>query len=192
METLILIILAIIVWLICRHYEKREYKADNDKPREDQIVTKEDYQKKHTVKTKIEKLLKDIREEREERIKEREENEPKFEEDNEEVKCIFKGKKFLFDKEGYEFFKDEFILFGELSIINGYLAIDNPANDWIIFFHRKFMRIEIEDFCLKNNCNNIEVVIHHIDFSTTNNKKENLRVMLEYNHKKLHRKIHGF
>ncbi len=172
MEGLTLILLAILIWLLYRLYKKS--KIYTDKPREDYIIedTREDYKVK--------------KREREAFIKERGKNTPKFEVGDNEVKCNFKGKTFLLDKKGYEFFYKEFVINGGLSIKNDYLAIDNPANKYILFFHRRFMRIEIEDFCKENNCEGKDVVVHHRDFTTTNNKKENLKVMFEHEHKKLH------
>ena len=178
-------ILAFLIWLLYRLYKKKPKKY-RDKLRRDYIKIKQKVKRRKPKKSKIEELISNVRKEREELVKEREKNAPKFEESGDVVKCNFRGKTFLLDKEGYKFFKNEFIIFGGLSIINNYLAIDNPANDWIIFFHREFMRIEREDFCLENNCEGKDIVVHHVDFSTTNNRKENLKVMFEKEHKKIH------
>ncbi|MEN7982025.1 MAG: hypothetical protein ABFQ65_01095 [Nanoarchaeota archaeon] len=184
-----LILNAILIWVIYRLC-KKEPKKDIDKPKEDYIDTKEEQvnqkvEKRKPKKTQIEELL-SVRKEREELVKEREKNIPKFEEVDDEVRCIFKEKVFLFDKEGYKFYNDIFRNYGKLTIKNKYLAIDEESNEWVLFFHREFMRIEIEDFCVENNCKGDKVVIHHTDFSTTNNKKENLRVMFKEEHNKLH------
>lgn len=208
-----LILLAILIWLLYRLYKKksvryldkpkifyRVYKKKptkyRDEPKEDYIDTKKEpkitprikqkVEKRKPKRTKIEELLDNREKEQEELAKAREKNTPKFEEFSGGMKCNFKGKTFLFDKEGYEFYRREFILFGGLDIINNYLAINNPANEWTSFFHRYFMRIEIEDFCEENNCEGKDVVVHHIDFSRTNNRKENLRVMFKVEHDKLH------
>ncbi len=178
MEGLTLILLAILIWLLyrwCTKPHQKRYRKYSDKPREDYIL-KDTRREKHKVNKKGREAI----------IKEGGKNTPKFEVGDNEVKCNFKGKTFLLDKKGYEFFYREFVINGGLSIKNDYLAIDNPANKYILFFHRRFMRIEIEDFCSENNCEGKDVVVHHRDFTTTNNKKENLKVMFEHEHKKLH------
>jgi len=180
-----LMLLAILIWLLYRLY-KKEPKIYTDKPKEDYIISETSSEKRKPKKTKIEELISNTRKEREHLIQEREKITPKFQELGNGMMCIFKKKVFLFDQEGYEFFNDEFIIFDGLDIIEGYLVINNPANKFPLFFHRRFMRIDIEIFCEKNDLGEEDVIVHHIDFNKRNNRKENLRIMLKKDHKKIH------
>ena len=47
----------------------------------------------------------------------------------------------------------------------------------------------VEDFVKANKCSSDDVHVHHIDLTTTNNKKENLKVMTIEQHKKLHLRL---
>jgi hypothetical protein len=51
------------------------------------------------------------------------------------------------------------------------------------------MNKEIEDFCLDNNCTKNKAIIHHKDFSPFNNRRNNLQVMSEEEHNKVHNRI---
>ncbi|MCK5043703.1 hypothetical protein KAR52_01735 [Candidatus Pacearchaeota archaeon] len=144
-------------------------------------------QKEVHKKSKFKVLLDNLETNREAIIEKNKELKPQFEDENsDEIKCKFMKMTFLFDREGFKFFRDIFNNYGRLAVINRYLAIDEEANEWIPYFHRSFMQNDIEGFCMENNCEHNEVEVHHIDFSTTNNKKKNLQVMFIADHKKLH------
>jgi len=116
---------------------------------------------------------------------------------NSKLKFIrFKKILFCFDNEGFDLFQREFNQKPyELDIKKGiykngkeafYLIRINKKNYRVDFFHRWFMQDEIDDFCLENDYERKEVVVHHRDFNSTINYKDNLQVMTIEEHNEIH------
>lgn len=96
------------------------------------------------------------------------------------------------DGEGMKFFEEEFND-SEWEIVNlqgksntFYLGRRNKKTGKIEYFHRKFLRKEIEDFAVENNIDNLlEVEIHHENGSQFNERKY-LTIMSKEEHEKEH------
>lgn len=105
---------------------------------------------------------------------------------------------FLFDEEGFILFERKFNIKDHKLIIlskkNGthhynYLArreTDRFDKSFITFFHRWLMEKEIFNFSIEHNISNSEIVVHHINFNSSDNRIENLQVMTKEEHNKIH------
>lgn len=129
-------------------------------------------------------------------IKDKEEREFKVLGTNDEEDLIlasFDNLKFIFDREGFNVFNEEFNIKGyTLRVIGGYLArVDSDGNEE--FFHRFFLKDEIEKFYLekKAECglNRQDIVVHHKNLNPQWNKRDNLVVMTKEEHDILHNRI---
>ncbi len=145
-------------------------------------------------KTQFSKLIAKLETDKDKIIKEKEEEGIKDLGRGEDGYWIQINKKlFLFDKEGYDLFKEEFNMRGFNIIIasfkDDYLARENIHNEKIEFFHRFLMNKEVEDFCLDNNCTKNKAIVHHKNFNTCNNRRDNLQVMGEEEHNKIHNRV---
>ena len=156
---------------------------------------------KKIQETLFQKDLKYLESNKNKIIRKQEENNLKIiPSDNPNLKFI-KLKKILFnfDKEGFDLFQENFNKEPyELNIKkelykNGeeafYLLRENKHTGKIHFFHRWLMEKELKDFCLEHNYKQNEVVIHHINFNSKMNEKNNLLVMTKIEHDKLHNRI---
>jgi membrane-bound metal-dependent hydrolase YbcI (DUF457 family) len=147
------------------------------------IVKKKEKEKKSQFNEMVDNLEKN----RSKIIKEKEDAKPKIEKDGETIKLKFRNKTFLFDQEGYDLFEEDFDKPNYSIVIKeGYLSRENKQTGGVKAFHRWLMQKEIENFCMENNCKEDELQVHHLDLTTTNNKRENLKVMLIEDHHKLH------
>lgn len=156
------------------------------------VIPEEEIKKKEKHKQYLQ-LIESIEKNREQIIKEEKENKLKiipFE--NGKDICISLNKKlFVIDKEDYNIFEDEFNL-SEYTLSvhyseNGYYLVRiNEHTGKEDFLHRFLMQKEIEDYCLENDYEEKEVVVHHKNFYEWNNKRENLQIMSKKEHNKLH------
>ena len=131
-------------------------------------------------------LLENLEKNRSSIIKSLEENKPKTEEYEDRVEYTLKGAKFIFCKEGYKLFQEEFKNKNyDIFVSDGYLARQHKKTESIDYFHRWFMKDEAEEFAEANGCSVEDVHVHHIDLTATNNKRENLKAMAAEEYSKL-------
>lgn len=143
--------------------------------------------KEKDKKSQFKEMVDNLENNRAKIMKEKEDAKPKIEKDGETIKFKFRNKTFLFDQEGYDLFQEEFSKPNySIKIEKGYLSRENKQTGGIKAFHRWLMQKEVESFCMDNDCKEEEVQVHHLDLTTTNNKRENLKVMLIEDHHKLH------
>lgn len=142
-------------------------------------------------KSEFKSLLADLEEHRTEIVQDKEDRKLKiFEKDEENYFIQLDKKVFVFDEEGWSFFQEEFNMPKyELSVEyerNSYYLIRKDKKTGIKYsFHRLFMNSEIEDFCMKNNCEPCDVEVHH-KHSSGNNRKDNMEVLTFKEHRKRH------
>lgn len=107
------------------------------------------------------------------------------------VEYFFGKDLFIFDKEGYDLFEEKFDTFrSKIIVYNGYLCKLVPKIKKPFRFHRWLMSEEIKEFAKNNQIENLkDIHIHHIDCDPKNNRKDNLQVMTNSAHKKLHNKL---
>lgn len=134
------------------------------------------------------KLILDIEKNKPKIISEQEFHKPKIEVTKTGCSLFFKGKEFLFCKEGFEIFEEDFLneVYYKLIVDEGYLARKHNEQEYIQYFHRWLMKEEIGDFVEEIGVETEDVEVHHIDLTTTNNRVNNLKPMLKKDHEKLH------
>jgi len=147
---------------------------------------------------KYQQLIADLEnpETRQQIIQEKKQREFKVLGTNDEEDLIlasFENLKFIFDKEGFDIFNEEFNTKGySLRVIGGYLGrVDSDGKEE--FFHRFFLKDEIEDFYLKKKAecglNRQDVIVHHSNLNPQWNKRDNLVVMTKEEHDLIHHRI---
>jgi len=147
------------------------------------------WEKAKVNKSKIQRALEDVKKNRTKIISDKEFNTPLLETKADDSGILsFKGKKFLFCREGIQWFEEDFVneKYYDLIVDGGYLAREHKERHFIQRFHRWVMKDEVDDFAIENECPNDGVQVHHKDLTTTNNKIKNLKPMLTEDHKKLH------
>jgi len=144
------------------------------------------------TKSQFQDLVDNIEPNRESIIKSQKNDIPELRNYDDKVEYVFKGITFIFCKEGYRLFENDFYKhkkYYNIIIDNGYLAREHKEQDFVKHFHKWFMDDEVRKFAEVNKCPIREIHVHHIDLTTTNNKKENLKVMTIEEHKNLHFKL---
>lgn len=199
-------ILDFIKSLFSKKVPEPEPKAEATKPKEKQkkkvqvpIQEKTEEKKLEEKKSdKYQQLIANLEnpETRQRIIQDKKDREFKVLASNDEEDLIiasFDNQKFIFDKEGLDVFNEEFNVKGfTLCVIGGYLGrVDSEGKEE--FFHRFFLKKEIEDFYLnkKAECglNRQDVVVHHSNTTPWWNKRDNLVVMTKEEHDILHNRI---
>lgn len=111
------------------------------------------------------------------------------------------GLNFVFCKESYKRFKEEFNMPGwevdyDISSIKnkGYLLRRNK--DKTQYFHRWLMQDEIDNFVNKRKCDESNVEVHHRGINDLHSRRDNrlcnLKVMSVVEHEELHKKEKAF
>ena len=169
--------------------ERKEDKIKLLEKRKRELQNKKETIEIKKTKNQFQDLVDNIEPNRDFIIKSQEDNLPQVKDYEDWVGYIFKGITFIFCKEGYGLFKDNFYKhkkYYNIIIDNGYLARQHKEQDFIQYFHKWFIDDEVRKFAEVNKCPIGEIHVHHIDLTTTNNKKENLKVMTIEEHKNLH------
>ena len=145
-------------------------------------------------KQEFQKLVEYIEQHKEDIAKEKQDNELKMLPANEFGYWIQLNKEiFVFDKESWKFFNEEF------NLLNYKLSVEyTPKGKYLIrtnsfgyqeYFHRLFMKKEVESFAMDNNLPEQEVEVHHKSFCSQINTKESLQVISKAEHKKITKEI---
>lgn len=117
--------------------------------------------------------------------------EPQIQLSEEGIFCVWNKEIFLFDKEGFELFQQQFCV-PDYELVKGitksgnYLARRKFGEINCEFFHRWFMHKEVFNFRKDNYLEGSEIVVHHKNFNTSINTRDNLQVMTRKEHDLLH------
>jgi len=108
------------------------------------------------------------------------------------VLYALKDTELFFDNISFDLFNTEFLKEGEELIITDcqYLAKREKEDNGkrIIYFHRWLMSKELQKFA-SSISNNFEIVVHHMNEDTLDNRKSNLQIMTKEEHLKIHHRV---
>jgi len=179
------------------NYWEKERKEDEIKlleKRKGELQNKKETIEIKKINSQFQDLVDNIEPNRKSIIKFQENNLPKVKEFNDKVEYTFKGITFIFCKEGYRLFNEEFNdKYHHIIINKGYLSREHNGHDYpycldIKEFHRWFMRDEVKKLANELECSEKDIHVHHKNEKKWDNTLNNLEIL----HKDNHAKKHGF
>lgn len=105
------------------------------------------------------------------------------------------GINFVFDKNSYKLFSEEFANEGGWEISyddQGCYLVRRKKNGYFEYFHRWLMKDEIEKFAKKMNLLTRDVIVHHRNHQHTDNRVNNLALVTREDHHTYHRKERAY